>query len=88
LEVDEEGVAGVAGALRCQLAEEGGLPFFVRAVDVRRSDKSAKAAGEAGKAEYMMDGVTPVPDDIVPLAGGAGGEASQTQRNQLNVTKK
>lgn len=60
-------VVGVPGALRCQLAEEGGLPFFVRGADVRRSDKSAKAVGEAAKAEFMMDGVTPVPDDIVPL---------------------
>ena len=50
-----------------QLADEGGLPFYVRASDVRRSDKSAKAAGEASKADFMMDGVTPVPEDIAPL---------------------
>jgi len=67
LEVDEAGVAGIPGALRCQLAEEGGLPFYVRAVDVRRSDTSAKAEGEAAKADFMMDGVTPVPEDIAPL---------------------
>lgn len=67
LEVDEEGVAGVPGALRCQLAEEGGLPFFVRGCDVRRADKSAKAEGEAAKSEFLMDGMTPVPDDIVPV---------------------
>lgn len=67
LEIDEAGVAGIPGALRCQLAEEGGLPFYVRAVDVRRSDKSAKAVGEAAKADFMMDGVTPVPEDIAPL---------------------
>jgi DUF971 family protein len=50
-----------------QLADEGGLPFYVRAADVRRSDRSARAAGEAAKAEFMMDGVTPVPEDIAPL---------------------
>jgi len=67
LAVDATGEAGVPGALRCQLAEEGGMPFFVKGVDVRRADRSAKAVGEAGKAEFMMDGLTPVPDDIVPL---------------------
>ena len=30
LAIDEENVAGVAGALRVQLADEGGMPFYVR----------------------------------------------------------
>jgi hypothetical protein len=67
LELDVADATGVASALRVQLANEGGLPFYVRAVDVRRSDRSARAAGEAAKAEFMMDGVTPVPEDIAPL---------------------
>ena len=67
LELDVTNVTGVPSALRVQLADEGGLPFYVRASDVRRSDKSAKAAGEASKADFMMDGVTPVPEDIAPL---------------------
>jgi hypothetical protein len=53
-------------ALRVQLADEGGLPFYVRASDVRKSDKSAAAPGEARKAEFLADGVTPIPDDIAP----------------------
>ena len=67
LELDVANVTGVPSALRVQLADEGGLPFFVRAADVRKSDRSARAAGEAAKAEFMMDGVTPVPEDIAPL---------------------
>lgn len=31
-----------------------------------------QAVGEVAKAEFMMDGVTPVPDDIVPLVGAGG----------------
>ena len=67
LALDEEGVAGVDGALRVQLADEGGMPFYVRGCDVRRSDKSATADGESKKADFLMDGVTPVPDDIAPV---------------------
>lgn len=67
LQIDDAGVAGVPGALKVMLVDEGGLPFYVRAVDVRRSDRSAKAVGEARKGDFMMDGVTPVPTDIVPL---------------------
>ena len=67
LALDEEGVAGVDSALRVQLADEGGMPFYVRGCDVRRSDKSATADGESKKADFLMDGVTPVPDDIAPV---------------------
>jgi len=35
--------------------------------DVRGTDKSAKLKQEAGKADFLADGVTPVPDDIEPL---------------------
>jgi|TARA_B110000977_G_scaffold191816_1_gene264505 hypothetical protein len=36
LQIDDAGVAGVPGALKVMLVDEGGLPFYVRAVDVRR----------------------------------------------------
>jgi MinD superfamily P-loop ATPase len=67
LSLDDAGVTGTPGALKVQLQDEGGLPFYVRGVDVRRSDKSAKAVGEAAKGDFLMDGVTPVPEDIAPL---------------------
>jgi Mrp family chromosome partitioning ATPase len=67
LQLDDANVTGVPGALRVQLQDEGGLPFYVRAKDVRSSDRSAKAVGEATKAEFLMDGKTPVPENIVPL---------------------
>lgn len=73
LAIDEENVAGVAGALRVQLADEGGMPFYVRGCDVRRSDKSAVADGEAKKADFLMDGVTPVPDDFIPVEASVVG---------------
>ena len=67
LSLDDAGVTGTPGALKVQLQDEGGLPFYVRGFDVRRSDKSVKAVGEAAKGDFLMDGVTPVPEDIAPL---------------------
>ena len=41
--------------------------FQIHASSHSNSCRYVEAEGEAAKAEFMMDGVTPVPDDIVPL---------------------
>ena len=73
VEADAEGRAGVAGAVRVSLASEGGFPFYVLGADIRRSDRSASYEGEAKKAEFLMDGRTPVPDDLAPLEANVVG---------------
>lgn len=48
------------GGRPCRLAEEGGLPFFVQAADVRRSDKSAKVkSGEGDGGGGVKEGGMP-----------------------------